>query len=328
MTIDKETKNNLYYFLKLGRLMEERIEILYKQGKVPGAIYLGRGQEATTVGTSSTLDKGDMIAPTHRNLVAHLPRGMSLNRIFSNCMGKIDGPTRGKDAISYMGDIELGIFTPVSMLPDGYPVATGAALAFKMRKEKRVAMAYCGEGATSRGDFHESLNFAAVQNLPVVFVVENNQYAYSTPTYKEMKIKDVAQRACAYDIPGVIVDGNDVEKVYETATEAVERARSGEGPTLIEAKTMRMRGHAGHDPANYVPRDLLEDWEKRDPVLLYEQKLLDEGLKTRDDLELIEKKIREDIDKAVKFAEESPYPDGREALDGVYAAPIGLRAAA
>lgn len=319
MKPEKETKKQLYYYMKLGRMMEERIEILYKQGSINGAIYLGRGQEATTVGTSMALGKGDFLAPTHRDLIAHLPRGMSLARIFANIYGKIDGPTRGKDAISYMGDMKLGIMTPISMLPDGYPVATGAALAYKYKGVNKVAMAYCGEGATSRGDFHESLNMAAVMNLPVVFVVENNQYAYSTPTYKEMKIRDVAQRACAYDIPGVKVDGNNVEKVYDAASEAVARARQTGGPTLIEAKTMRMKGHAGHDPANYVPKELLSEWEQRDPIKLYEEQLLDEGTITEEELKHTRERLEKEILEAVAFAEKSAFPEGHETLYGVYA---------
>lgn len=319
MKPDVKTKKELHYYMKLGRMMEERIEILYKQGRVSGAIYPGIGQEATTVGTSLALGDGDFMAPTHRDLVAHLPRGMSLQRIFSNMFGRIDGPTRGKDAISYMGDMKLGIMTPISMLPDGYPVATGAALAFKYKNINKVALAYCGEGATSRGDFHESLNMAAVMNLPVVFIVENNQYAYSTPTHKEMKIRDVAQRACAYDIPGVKVDGNDVEEVFDTASDAVARARQGDGPTLIECKTMRMRGHAGHDPATYVPKDLLAEWEQRDPVKLYEEQLVSEGAMSEEEIGHVTGRLNQEILDAVEFAENSAYPPGHEALEGVYA---------
>lgn len=319
MKPDLETKKQLHYYMKLGRMMEERIEILYKQGRVNGAIYLGRGQEATTVGASLALKDGDFMAPTHRDLIAHLPRGMSLQRIFANIFGKIDGPTRGKDAISYMGDMKLGIMTPISMLPDGYPVATGAAMAFKYKNTNNVALAYCGEGATSRGDFHESLNMAAVMNLPVVFIVENNQYAYSTPTHKEMKIRDVAQRACAYDIPGEKVDGNNAEEVFDLASDAVDRARNGGGPTLIECKTMRMKGHAGHDPATYVPKDLLSEWEQRDPIKLYEEQLLKEGSMSVEQFRQVAELLDKEILDAVEFAERSAYPQGHEALYGVYA---------
>lgn len=318
MDVDVNTKKQLHYFMKMGRLMEERIEILYKQGMVSGAIYLGRGQEAAAVGTSMVLSEGDFLSPTHRDLISHLPRGMSLDRIFANIFGKIDGPTKGKDTMSYMGDMKLGIMTPISMLPDGYPVATGAALAFKYKRENKVALAYCGEGATSRGDFHESLNIASVKNLPVVFVVINNQYAYSTPVELEMKIKDVAQRACAYDIPGEVLDGNNVEEVFNAAKKAVDRARNGDGPTLLEAKTMRMRGHAGHDPANYVPKEVIEEWENKDPILRYEKQLIKEGVFKEEELKEIEIALDSEVKKAVKFAEKSSYPEGREALSGVY----------
>lgn len=314
-----EVKQGLYYFMKLGRAIEERIEILYKQGKIPGAIYLGRGQEATSIGTSYALSEGDVMSPTHRDLIAQLPRGMSTKRIFAQIFGKIDGPTRGKGEMSYMGDLSLGIFTPISMLPDGYPVATGAALSFKLRKEPRVAIAYCGEGATSRGDFHESLNLASVHNLPVVFIVVNNQYAYSTPAYKEMKVKDVAQKACAYNIPGVKVDGNDVMEVYTATKKAVEDARSGKGPMLIEAKTMRMRGHAGHDPAKYVPNELFDEWEKKDPIETFENRLFAEYILNDKKKAEIEEKIKTEIEEALEFAQKSDFPDGRETLEGVYA---------
>jgi pyruvate dehydrogenase E1 component alpha subunit len=315
----KKEKEDIYYYMKLGRTMEERIEILYKQGRIPGAIYMGRGQEAITVTTSYLLKEGDVIAPTHRDLIAHLPRGMEPKRILAQCLGKRTGPTKGKDGISYMGDLKLGIFTPISMLPDGYPVVTGAALAFKLRKESRVALGYCGEGATSRGDFHESLNLASVQNLPVVFVVINNQFAYSTPVDKEMKIRDVSQRACAYDIPGISVDGNDVMAVYIVAKEAIDRARNGGGPTLIEAKTMRMRGHAGHDPAKYVPKELLDEWEKKDPIKRFEKHLIQENIIDESKMKEIGHRVEAEIEEALKFAEESPFPEGHETLEGVYA---------
>lgn len=318
MEITKQEYYDLYYYMKLGRAMEERLEVLYKQGKLPGAIYLGRGQEAAEVGTSYALNGGDVIAPTHRDVIAQLPRGMEVKKIFAQHFGKVTSPTRGKGEATYLGDLRLGIFTSISMLPDVYPLVAGAGMAFKLRKEKRVAMAYCGEGATSRGDFHEALNFAAVLKLPVVFVVINNQFAYSTPTYREMLIKDVGQKGVCYGIPGEIVDGNDVIEVYKTAKEAVERARNFEGPTLIEAKTMRMRGHAGHDPMNYVPIQLLQEWEAKDPIAMFEKFFAESGSLTQQEMEEIEKKIGDEVEEGVRFAEESPLPKGEEALVGVY----------
>lgn len=308
----------MYYFMKLGRTMEERLEILYRQGRLSSAIYLGRGQEATTVGAAMALEKGDTLAPTHRDVIAQLPRGMEPKEIFAQHFGKETSPTRGRGEATYLGDLSKGIFTTVSMLPDFYPVTAGAALSFKLRKKPNVALAFCGEGATSRGDFHEALNIASVFMLPAVFVVENNQFAYSTPTQREMRVKDVSQRAAGYGIPGKKVDGNDIISVYEITKEAADLARSGGGPTLIEAKTMRMRGHAGHDPMGYVDKALLAEWEKKDPIARLEKHLLEEKLMTADKKQEIDAKVTTIIEDAVRFAEDSPLPSKEEVLLGVY----------
>src|SRR3972149_8618503 len=209
MDLNKEQLLDIYYYMLLGRAVEERLETLYRQGRIPGAIYLGRGQEACYVGSSCALRSGDVIAPTHRDMMAMLPRGMDVKSIMAQHFGKATGPTRGRGEDNYLGDLTKGIFTTVSMLPDFYPVAAGAALAFQYRGEDRVALAYCGEGASSRGDWHEALNFAAGKNFPVVFFVINNKFAYSTPNEREMKINDVADRASGYGLPGAGVGGDD-----------------------------------------------------------------------------------------------------------------------
>jgi TPP-dependent pyruvate/acetoin dehydrogenase alpha subunit len=318
MELSKEQLVEMYYYMRLGRAVEDRLETMYKQGRVPGAIYLGHGQEACYVGSSYALEKGDVLAPTHRDMIAMLPRGMEIKPIIAQHLGKATGPTHGRGEATYLGDLKKGIFTTVSMLPDFYPVATGAALAFKYRDEPRVALAYCGEGATARGDWHEALNFAAVQNLPVVFFVINNRYAYSTPTEKEMKVPNVADRAPAYGMPGHVVDGNDVLAVYEVAKEAIDRARSGGGPSLIEGKTMRMRGHAGHDPFDYVPPTELKEWEARDPIIRFEKYLIDrDHLDDTRRQELFDE-INGIIDEAVEYAEQSPLPEPSEVSEGVY----------
>lgn len=310
---------DLYYYMKLGRAVEERLEMLYRTGQIPSAIYLARGQEASAVGTAFALKPEDVLAGTHRDMIAQLPKGMDIKLIMAQHFGKATSPTKGKGEDNYLGDLNLGIMTSVSMLPDFYPVAAGAAFAFKYRGEKRVALAYCGEGATSRGDFHEALNLAAVFSLPVVFVVINNQFAYSTPFYKETKVKNVADKAAAYALPGVIVDGNDVLAVYQATFKAVEAARDGQGPTLIECKTMRMKGHAGHDPATYVPKELLAEWEKKDPIKRYESFLLEQKLLTLEKIEELNKQIENEVEEAVKFGQESPWPDPAEVTKGVYA---------
>lgn len=318
MDLTTEQLLEMYYYMRLGRAVEEKLEIIYKQGRMPGAIYLGRGQEATYVGSSYALKDGDVLAPTHRDMMAMLPRGMAVKSIMAQHLGKAGGPTHGRGEANYLGDLNLGIFTTVSMLPDFYPVAAGAALAFKYRGESRAAMAYCGEGASSRGDWHEALNIAALHDLPVVFFVINNRYAYSTPSKKEMKIVNVADRAPAYGIPGRVVDGNDVVAVYQVAAEALERARSGGGPTLIEAKTMRMRGHAGHDQYDYVTREELAEWADKDPIVRFETYLIERRALSDDRQLEVTERINREVDEAVRFAEESPLPDPSEVTSGVY----------
>jgi len=308
----------MYYYIRLGRAIEERLELLYKGGKLPGAIYLGRGQDAIEVGASYALEEGDVLAPTHRDMIAQLPRGLTAKEVFTNHYARANSLTRGKGEANYQGDLKRGLFATVSMLPDFYPVATGAALAFKLRGEKRVAMPFCGEGATARGDFHESLNIASIFNLAVVFIVINNGFAYSTPPHKEMKVSDVAERACAYAMPGIVVDGNNVIECYQETKKAVERAREGGGPTLIEAKTLRTRGHAGHDAAKYIPKELLEEWEKKDPVERFEKYLVDRGFLDEAAKKAMVERVTQEVEEAVKFAEESPYPEAKEAVTDVY----------
>lgn len=315
-----EQKVEIYHFMKLARAIEERLEILYKQGKPIGAIYLGRGQEAIEVTASYALDEGDALAVTHRDMAAHLPRGRTARDIMAQHYGKATSPTRGKGEANYYGDMKRGVFATVSMLPDFYPVIAGAGLAFRIRREKRVGMAYCGDGATSRAEFHEGVNFAAVQGCPCVFVVINNQYAYSTPNEKECLLENLSDRAKAYGIPGKTVDGNDVLAIWPVVKEAVERARAGYGPTLIEAKTMRMRGHAGHDPMKYVPKSKFEEWAERDPIMRLERHLLDGNLLDQQKITEMEDSIKAEIDDAVRFAEESPFPEGKEAIEDVFAA--------
>ncbi len=217
--------------------------------------------------------------------------------------------------------MSLGIVGYISMLPDSLPVTVGVALSFWMRNEPRVAMTYFGDGSTSEGDWHEGINFASVFQLPVVFIGENNQYAYSTPTSRQFAIEDFADRAAGYGMPGIVVDGNDVLAVYEVTREAVERARAGAGPTLIECKTMRMLGHAAHDNAEYVPKELLAEWEKKDPILRYEQQLMQQGILTADKKQAIEARVQDVLEDAQSFAEQSPLPDPQDLEKGVYHAP-------
>lgn len=318
--LTNEMKLEILRYMMLARAIEEREEILYRQGKPIGAIYLGRGQEAIEVSASYALEEGDVLAVTHRDMAAHLPRGLSARMVMAQHYGKATSPTRGKGEDNYFGDLGKGVLTTVSMLPDFFPVIAGVGLVFKMRKEPRVAMAFCGDGATNRGEFHEGINFAAVQRCPCVFVVINNQYAYSTPNQKEFLVEDLAERALSYGIPGETVDGNDVYAIWPAVKGAVERARNGGGPSIVVAETMRMRGHAGHDPMQYVPKELFEKWEKRDPIALFQERLSAEGVITEKSLDSLRVDIRAEVEDGVDFAEESPFPDGEEALNDVYAA--------
>src|SRR5881227_1376113 len=278
---------DLLYKLKLCRYFDERIEALYRQGRLPGAIYSGRGQEGTHIGAAFALEERDSLFPTHRDLSAQLTKGLDLKRVMAQFWGRIDGYTRGRDGNSHIGDwAGSKTFTVLSNLPNAYPVAAGAALAYKRRGERRVALAICGDGATSNGRWHEALNTSAIHRLPVVWVVNNNQFAYSTPNAKEFAVPTIAERASAYGIPGVRVDGADVLEVYAAARDAVDRARDGGGPTLIESVSLRWRGHAGHDPAKYVPRELLEHYMlSKDPVKNFEEYLKTSGVMTDEEIE-------------------------------------------
>lgn len=316
--LTKKELLDMYYYLKLTRSLEKRIRILYRQGKIVGGVYLSTGQEAISIGATFALGKDDIICPSHRDMGAFLLRGVDPKRIVAQYLGRSAGITKGKDGNVHLGDINLGIIGFISMLADNIPVGVGIALTFQMRGEKRVAMAFFGEGATSRGDFHEGLNFAGIWKLPIVFICNNNQYAYSTPLELQMPVKNVADRASAYGFEGKIVDGNDVLAVYKAAEEAVDKARAGGGPTLIECKTFRMTGHAEHDDAFYVPKEKFEEWKKKDPLMIFESHLNDEGFLIEDMKKDIEDRIEQIIDEAVDFAERSPYPKGEETLEGVY----------
>lgn len=311
--------HKLYYYLHLTRRVDEQLANLYRQGKVVGGVYSSLGQEAIPVGTAYALESGDVLGPMIRDAGAMLVRGYQPRDLFLQYMARKDGPTNGRDANTHFGDLTRGVIAPISMLGELVPVLAGVALASKIRKQRRVALTYVGDGATSTTPFHEGLNFAAVHKLPLVIVAENNGWAYSTPVTKQMAVPEIAGRGKAYGIPGVAVDGNDVLAVYEAAREAVLRAREGTGPTLIEAKTMRMKGHAEHDSAAYVPREVLEAWQKRDPLLCYEKHLVENGWMSQQEKTDLHVRIQETIDEDLAFAEKSPLPLPETAAQPVWA---------
>jgi pyruvate dehydrogenase E1 component alpha subunit len=314
-----EQKQALYYWMQLARTFDERMLTCWKQGRGVGGAFSGRGHEAISVGCAYALGPDDVIAPMHRDIGAYLLRGLTPREVFSNLLGRETGPSRGRDAnLHGMSKIELGIIGYISHLPHSMPVALGVAMSFVYRDEPRVSMTFTGDGGSNTGLYHETLNMAGVYRAPLVVIVENNQYAYSTPIGEATKVESIAAHASDYGMPGVTVDGTDVEAVYAAAVTAVERARGGGGPTLIEATTMRMLGHAIHDPAEYVPRDLLAAWEARDPITRFRQKIASEGMSTGE-LDAIARRCEAEIDEALASAEASPWPDPRSVTEGVYA---------
>jgi TPP-dependent pyruvate/acetoin dehydrogenase alpha subunit len=316
---DAATLRRMLYFLKLTRETESRIErVLYRQGKIVGGVYTSGGQEAIGVGSAVQLLEGDVVLPSHRDFSSYVTRGVALQDILRNWMARGDGPTRGRDKTLYMGDLKRGIIPTISTLGDNCPVACGVAMTLKRRGKRNVVLVHFGEGATSRGDVHEAMNWAAVMKLPVIFLCINNGYAFSTPTEKQFAVENLSVRGPAYGMPGIVIDGNDVLVVYGAVREAIKRARAGSGPTFIECKTFRMTGHSGHDAAEYVSKKFLEEGSKKDPILLLEKYLFERKLITKASLEELQKRVQKDIDEAVTDAESSPMPNGTTALEGVY----------
>ena len=310
---------DLYYYMRLNREVEETMTRLFRQNKIVGGLYSSLGQEAISVGTAYALEKRDWLAPMIRNIGALLVKGVPPRDIFTQHMAKYTSPTKGRDGTSHFGDLEnLHIVSPISMLGDLIPVMTGVAIGGRYLGQKIVTMTWIGDGGSSTGVFHEGLNLAASQRAPFVLILENNLWAYSTPVQRQVPLENLADRAKAYGIASYIVDGNDVVEVYTTAKEAVERARAGEGPILIEAKTFRRRGHAQHDPAEYIPKEQREFWEKRDPIALYEAFLLKEKLLDAKGKKEMEEKLTSLLEKEREFAENSPMPPEETVHGGVY----------
>lgn len=318
-----EYELQLYYWMKLIRGFEERVSRLHRQNKIMGGVYSGAGQEAIVTGICAPLQNGDFVAPLHRDLGVFLIRGVDPKILMAQLMGKETGLSRGKDSFLHAGDLSRGIFGSTSMLGSSLPVAVGAALKFKIKRDPLIAVAFFGEGASSRGDVHEAMNFAGVQKLPVLFVCENNRYAYSTPLEKQMAIDDVADRASAYGFRGYVSAGNDLLAVLDCAERVIRKIREGEGPALIECKTYRYHGHSEHDPALYRSREELLKWESRDPIQGFEVYLEKTGQDVRRLREQTDQKVAVILQEAVEFAESSPFPAPAQALEDIYASPLG-----
>src|SRR4051812_7702666 len=309
---------DLYYFMRLNRMLEERLVALYRQTIITATVFSSRGQEATSVGSAYALEAHDYVSPITRNLGTMLVRNIPPRDIFTQYMGKATSPTKGKERIHYFGDMSKGVVASLSVLGDMIPVMVGIALAARMKGQPSVAMTYIGEGASATGDFHEGVNLASVMDLPFVLIIENNRYAYSTPAHRAAAIPDFAMRAKCYGIPSEVVDGNDVLAIYRSTREALQRARAGDGPTIIEAKTMRMHGHSDADSPWYVPKEEFEEWQRRDPIDRFDRYLREKGILTDWVVKDIETRIHTEIEKDLEYAMASPFPAPQVALEGVY----------
>jgi TPP-dependent pyruvate/acetoin dehydrogenase alpha subunit len=321
--LSREQLLELYYWMRLTRSLEERLVNLYRQTKVVGGLFRSLGQEACAVGSAYALRREDVLSPLIRNLGSMLVKGATPLEVLRQYMAKGDSPTRGRELNIHFGDVEDRNFIgQISHLGDMVPVMAGVTLSFKLRRQARVGLVYVGDGATSTGAFHEGINLAAVQRCPLVVIVENNAYAYSTPTAKQCAAERLADKAAGYGIPGVRADGNDVLAAYQVTRDAVERARRGEGVTLIELMTYRRKGHAEHDNQSYVPAGEIDRWAREnDPLDRYIQRLMTEADVAQDELDAIDSRVTGEIDQATDLAESSPPPEPRDCLQGVYADP-------
>lgn len=321
----------LYYWMRLTRTLEERLVALYRQTKVVGGLFRSLGQEADAVGSCFALERRDIMSPLIRNLGAMLVKGATPVEVLKQYMAKADSPTRGRELNIHFGDVgdpatTRGFLGQISPLGDMVPVMAGVTLSFKLRGEDRVGLVYVGDGATSTGAFHEGINFAAVQGCPLVVVVENNGYAYSTPTGKQTRAERFVDKAVGYGVPGERADGNDVLAVYDVTKRAVDRARAGGGVTLIELMTYRRKGHAEHDNQSYVPGGEIERWAaENDPVDRYRARLTTEFGFAGGELEATDARVRDEVDAATEIAEASPLPEPLDCLTGIYAEPAAER---
>ncbi len=313
----------LYYWMRLTRSLEEKLVNLYRQTKVIGGLFRSLGQEADSVGSAYALDrvKGDILSPLIRNLGSMLVQGATPVEVLRQYMAKAESPTHGRELNIHFNDLQRGFIGQISHLGDMVPVMAGITLSFRMRREPRVGLVYVGDGAMSTGAFHEGMNFAAVQKLPLVVIAENNGYAYSTPMEKQTAVKFLVEKAAGYGVPGEQADGNDVLAVYEVTRNAVERARAGGGVTLIELLTYRRKGHAEHDNQSYVPKEELEAWAAKDPIERYQKQLSEAGWAAAGELEAIDSRINAEIDAAVAACENEPLPEPASALEGVLSDP-------
>jgi pyruvate dehydrogenase E1 component alpha subunit len=315
---DKDTLLEMYRRMVRIRTFEEEANYLFLQGKIPGTLHQYDGQEAVAVGTCMHLNVGDFITSTHRPHGHSIAKGVDTRKIMAELFGRDTGCCRGKGGSMHICDMSVGVIPAIAIVGGGIPVAAGLALSFKMRKMDNVVACFFGEGASSQGAFHEGVNLSALWKLPVVFICENNLYAASTHVSKALPVEGVAPRASSYGIPGTVVDGNDVLAVFDAVGRAVGDARTGKGPTLVECRTYRRRGHSRSDPGNYRPREEVEAWLEKDPINRLGRQLLEEGTATQAELDEIGNSISGEIQEAIRFSEESPFPDPSLAYEDVF----------
>lgn len=320
----REQLVEIYYWLRMTRTLEEKLTNLYRQGKVIGGLFRSLGQEGESVGSAYALRKEDFLSPLIRNLGSMLVKGAEPLQIVRQYMAKAQSPTKGRELNIHFGDLDKGYVGQISHLGDMVPVMAGVALNFKMKKEKRVCLVYVGDGATSTGTFHEGINFAAVQKLPMVVIVENNGWAYSTRTSQQTAVKQLSDKALGYGIPAERCDGNDVLTCYEVTKRAVEHARNGGGVTLLEFITYRRKGHAEHDAQGYQPKDEIAQWEANDPIDRYERQLDETGWVSRDERAEVRARVDREIDAVITLSENEPFPEPLTALEDVYADPARI----
>jgi pyruvate dehydrogenase E1 component alpha subunit len=317
--LGKDQKLAMYRRMLLCRMFEERVYYMFLEGRLPGTVHQSAGQEASAVGVCSALVEGDMITSTHRPHSHAIARGLPVKSLMAELFAKTTGCCHGKGGSMHLGDYALGMLPAIAIVGGGIPLATGQALAFQYLGKKNIVACFFGDGAANIGTFHEAINMGAIWNLPVIYVCENNKYGASTSVEKVMKVKHVADRAAAYGIPGETIDGNDVETVNRAMSRAGERARAGAGPTLLELETYRFSGHSRSDPGRYRPQEEVAAWKQRDPIELYEKKLIAEGILTADEASQTKASVEQELDEAVKYAEESPDPAKEECLTDVFA---------
>ena len=318
MEYEKEFLLSLYRKMVLIRHFEERVKYLFLEGIMPGTIHQYQGEEAVAVGFCSALEPGDVITSTHRPHGHALARGLTPESMLHELFGKTTGCCKGKGGSMHVGDLDKGMVPAIAIVAGAVPMATGIALAYKIKKQPHAAVCFMGDGAINEGAFHEGVNMGAVWSLPIVYVIENNLYAASTPTFDMVKVKKLSDRAACYGMPGVTIDGNDVVKVYETAQEALRRARNGEGPTLVECMTYRITGHSRRDPCNYQPEEERKSALEREPIVRFRRHLLSQQIATEAELEAIGKEVDAEIEAGVKSAMAAPDPLPEDALKDLY----------